>query len=67
MPIIRRISLLHPKEPELYHKLRKGNAIKNIIQEETKEKCEHDEGIENWKCKNCNVNISKFGLCFDDT
>ena len=68
MPIIRRISLLHPKEPELYHKLRKGNAIKKVIQEEDyQELCNHDEGVENWKCKSCNANISKFNICFDDT
>lgn len=47
MPIYRRISLLNPKEPEMYTKLRKRNTIKVAAPaEDFKELCEHESGIE---------------------
>ena len=27
----------------------------------------HEDEIENWKCKNCDADISKFDITFDDT
>jgi hypothetical protein len=54
MPIIRRISLLNPKEPDLYTKLRRNTKVGRDAQKGEKdlaEFCEHEDLIDNWLCK----------------
>jgi hypothetical protein len=65
MPLIRKISLLNSREPDIYQRLKRG--ITNKYFENQKEPvCHHDEVIENWKCGKCKSSIPKFNLIFDD-
>lgn len=68
LPLIRRISHLNTQEDDLFKKVRVGlqNQNKSQAVEEITINCYHDELIEEWKCKQCQNDISKFDIFFDD-
>ena len=67
LPLIRRISHLNTQEDDLFKKVRVGQQNQNKSQlEQNTNSCYHDEPIEDWKCKKCETNISKFDIFFDD-
>ncbi len=47
MPLIRRISLINSREPDMYKKAQRGQTYHNIIQEKKEPFCSHDASTGN--------------------
>jgi hypothetical protein len=65
MPLIRKISMLNSREPDIYQRLKRG-ITKQYLDHKKEPVCAHDEQIIDWKCQKCKCNIPKFDLVFDD-
>ena len=67
LPLIRRISHMNTQEDDLFKKVRVGQQNQNRSNlEDNTNNCYHDQEIEDWKCKKCSNDISKFDIFFDD-
>ena len=66
MPLIRKISMLNSREPDIYQRLKRG-LTRQYLDHKNDHGCAHDEVIEEWKCLKCKSTIPRFNLIFDDS